>query len=141
MARFKNILVPVDFTDKNTPAIEIALDLAAASGGQVTLVHVIEKIALDTDLELAEFYAKLGTRAQAALDSLTRPFTSAGVFANQKIRYGKRLAEIVGEAAEGRFDLIVMASHRPDVQHPLQTWATLSYQVSALCPSPVLLVK
>ena len=28
-----------------------------------------------------------------------------------------------------------------DLAKPLQTWATLSYQVSVLCPCPVLLVK
>ena len=44
-------------------------------------------------------------------------------------------------ARAGKADLVVMSSHKPDLSKPLQTWATLSCQVSVLCPCPVLLVK
>jgi nucleotide-binding universal stress UspA family protein len=141
MTRFKNILVPVDFTDKNLPAIQVAVELGTASGGMLTLLHVIETIDLNTDAVLQQFYDKLQKRAEVGLDDLSQQYANAEVQIHQKVRYGKRLAEIVGEATEGRFDLVVMASHRPDIRRPFETWSTLSYQVSALCQCPVLLVK
>jgi len=139
--RFQHILIPLDFTEKSLPALDIAFELAVANRARVTLLHVIEAIHLDTDAELEQFYAKLEKRADAELERISQRFTTAGLPVDRKIRLGKRLAEIVNDAGERQADLIIMSSHKPDLERPLQTWATLSYQVSVLCPCPVLLVK
>lgn len=39
----KNILVPTDFSDESHHAYAVALQLAGRTGGQVTLLHVLEK--------------------------------------------------------------------------------------------------
>jgi universal stress protein A len=139
--RFQHILIPLDFTEKSLPAIDIAFELAVANRARVTLLHVIEAIHLETDAELEQFYAKLEKRADAELERISQRFTTAGLPVDRKIRLGKRLAEIVNDAGERQADLIIMSSHKPDLERPRQTWATLSYQVSVLCPCPVLLVK
>ena len=41
---FTKILVPVDLSDKHQQALDIAARLARESGGEVTLVHVVETI-------------------------------------------------------------------------------------------------
>lgn len=139
--RFAHILVPVDFTEKNLPALEIAQDLAVANHTRVTLLHVIETLDCDTDDETERFYSRLRVRADSELERLSQLFTAAGLEVDRKIRLGKRLREIVADSIERQVDLIVMSSHKPDLHEPTKTWATLSYQVSILCTCPVLLVK
>ncbi len=141
LPRFKHILVPVDFTEKNLAALDIAFELAVANHARVTLLHVIETMEIEADPEVEQFYARLQTRADSELERMAQRFIAANIAVDRKIRFGKRLSEIVRDSVERQADLIVMSSHRPDLQKPAQTWATLSYQVSVLCPCPVLLVK
>jgi nucleotide-binding universal stress UspA family protein len=141
LPRFQHILVPVDFTEKNLTALDLVFDLAVASRARVTLLHVIEAIDVEPDAELNRFYEKLQERADSELERLSQRFVAAGLAVDSKTRYGKRLTEIVSDIVERKADLVVMSSHKPDLAKPLQTWATLSYQVSVLCPCPVLLVK
>ncbi len=139
--RFRHLLIPVDFTEKNLPALDVAFDLAVANHARVTLLHVVEQIEGDADAELMPFYDRLRVRAESELERLSQRFDAAGLAVDRKIRFGPRLHEIVTDSVERAADLIVMSSHKPDLTQPHQTWATLSYQVSVLCPCPVLLVK
>ncbi|MFN0054032.1 MAG: universal stress protein [Planctomycetales bacterium] len=139
--RFQHILMPVDFTEKNLSALDLALDLAILHHARVTLLHVVETIDVEPDDEMNRFYAKLEDRADSELERLSQSFVADHLTVDRKVRFGKRLHEIVSDAIERNVDLIVMSSHKPDFRNPTQTWATLSYQVSMLCPCPVLLVK
>jgi len=139
--RFQHILIPLDFTEKNLAALNIAFDLAVAEHARVTLLHVVEQVGGEVDAELSEFYRRLKIRSESELESRSQRFDLAGIDVDCKTRIGQRLHEIVTDSIERSADLIVMSSHKPDLTRPLQTWATLSYQVSVLCQCPVLLVK
>jgi nucleotide-binding universal stress UspA family protein len=141
LPRFKNILVPVDFTEKNLAALEIAFELAVANRARVTLLHVIETLDVESDAEMERFYDRLEKRADAELEQMSQRFLEAGLATERKVRFGKRLAEILQSCTAHNTDLAIMSSHKPDLQRPHQTWATLSYQISVLCACPVLLVK
>ncbi len=140
-SRFQHILIPVDFTDKNLAALEIAVDLAVVNHARVTLLHVIETIGVEQDAEMEQFYSKLQIRADSELEQLSQRFAAAGLAIDRKIRFGKPLQEIVSDSQERNIDLIVMNSHKPDLRDSQQSWSMLSYQVSVGCPCPVLLVK
>jgi nucleotide-binding universal stress UspA family protein len=139
--RFRHILIPLDFTEKNLAALNIAFDIAAVNHAITTLLHVVEEIHGEQDAEVQQFYDRLRNRAEAELETLSQRFDEAGLIVERKVRIGKRLKEIVLDSVERNVDLIVMSSHKPDLTNPLETWNTLSYQVSVLCPCPVLLVK
>ncbi|MBI3865789.1 MAG: universal stress protein [Planctomycetia bacterium] len=141
LPRFSKILVPVDFTEKNLAALDIAFELAVANRARVTLLHVVETLDVESDAELEQFYDRLQKRADAELERMSQRFTAAAIAIDRKVRFGKRLPEILKCCNESGADLVIMSSHKPDLQKPQQTWATLSYQVSVLCPGPVLLVK
>lgn len=136
---FQRILAPVDLTDRNAPAIETAGRLVAA-GGTVILLHVIETLDLPFD-ELEDFYQKLETKAMDALLEMTAPLREAGVDADPHVRYGDRAEEIVAFANEERTDLVVLTSHKIDLESPGGSWTTLSYKVAILAQCPVLLLK
>lgn len=137
---FERILVPVDLTEKNRGAVETARDLAVASGGMVTLFHVIETLDLPFD-ELEDFYARLEGRAADGMEKLAAPLRDARVEVVQQVNYGERAAEIVDYAEEGGFDLVVMSSRRFDPEERARNWATVSHKVAIMSRTPVLLVK
>lgn len=139
--RFQHILVPVDFTGKNLAALDIAFEIAVQNQARVTLLHVIETIADLTDAEINDFYNRLETRANTELETMAQRFAEAGLKIDRKIRYGKRLREIVQDSIDRQIDLIVLSSHKIETDQPVENWGTLSYQISVLCQCPVLLVK
>ncbi|MFG0332577.1 MAG: universal stress protein [Maioricimonas sp. JB049] len=142
LPRFRHILIPVDFTEKNRAALEIAFEMSAHNRARVTLLHVIETLdAIEDDDDVQDLYDRLADRASSELESLVQRFSDSGQEAEYKVRYGKRVLEIVNYAADRDVDLVVMSSHPIDRQHPVQSIATVSYQVSLLCECPVLLVK
>jgi universal stress protein A len=141
LPRFKNILVPVDFVEKSLAALDIAFELAVANRARITLLHIIESVDVEYDAEMEQFYDRLEKRADSELERMAQRFLEAGLECVRRVRVGKRLAEILQSCTEHGTDLVIMRSHKPDLQQPYQTWATLSYQVSVLCPCPVLLVK
>jgi nucleotide-binding universal stress UspA family protein len=139
--RFHHLLIPLDFTEKNLAALNIAFDLAVMNHARVTMLHVIEEIRGDQDAEIVQLYDRFRHRAETELETLSQRFEEAGILVGRKVRIGKPLKEIVTDSIEHGIDLIVMSSHKPDLTKPLETFSTLSYQVSVLCPCPVLLVK
>ncbi len=144
LPRFKNVLVPVDFAEKNWAALDVAFEVAVNNKAAVTLLHVIETIdegELDADPDVTEFYRRLKQRAARELETMGQRFIESGVEVHEKIRFGKRAPEIVKFAEDHSTDLIVMSSHPLNEANPSATVVTLSYQVSLLCSCPILLVK
>ena len=142
--RFQNVLVPVDFTEKNWAALDIAFETAVVNKAAVTLLHVIETIDdgdFDDDPDVREFYRRLNERAERELETMSQRFVEAGISVQHKIRFGKRISEIVGFSIDHSIDLIVMSSHPLVDRNPAASIVTLSYQVSLLCECPILLVK
>jgi len=138
---FSRLLVPLDFTDENEPAIVIALETARRDGAEVTLLHVIEIVEHMDFEEMSDFYRKLEARAAAKLAVVTDRFTEAGVRARYEIVFGRRAQSILEQAADLKIDLIVLSSHRVDREHPALGLGTISYQVAIIARCPVLLVK
>jgi nucleotide-binding universal stress UspA family protein len=143
LPRFRHLLVPLDFTPKTRQALDVAFELAVENRARVTLLHVIETIdsAAEEDDEIREFYASLENRAWLELQESARRFEGTQVPVEQKVHRGKRAPEIVRYAAGHDVDLIVMSSHPVDLSQPGRGFATISYQVSVLCPCAVLLLK
>lgn len=137
---FRKILVPVDLTDKNIPAIELARDLAAGGRAEVTLLHIIETLDVPFD-ELEDFYMRLEETATDRLEKLAEPLRMAQIAFTGQVCYGKRAPEIVRYARDNATDLIILTSHRIDPEHPTETWMTISHQVALLAPNAVLLMK
>jgi nucleotide-binding universal stress UspA family protein len=138
---FKRILVPVDLTENSLRAVDVAYELAAQSGAQVILLHVIETIEHVSFDELKPFYNRLETSARKGLQEFAERFVAAGLEADQVVVYGHRSDEIIAYAIANGIDLILMASHRIDPDRPGHDWSSISYAVAIISPCPVLLVK
>lgn len=140
---FSDILVPVDLTEKNRAAVEVAADLArsAEADASLTLLHVIETIDHVPFEDLEDFYSTLQGKAETGLDELSALVPAGGPEIRRRVVYGHRARAIVDYAADEGCDLIVLSSHRVDPERRGEDWATISHKVAILAPCPVLLVK
>jgi nucleotide-binding universal stress UspA family protein len=136
---FRRILVPVDFTKKNSRAVRMAARLASERGAEVRLLHVIERVDAGEPQALSGFYRKLESNARQKMKELLA--ATGASQARAEILYGNRVNEILRYASEKKVDLIVMSSHRLALKHPGENWGTISYKVGILSRCPVLLVK
>ncbi len=137
---FQRIVVPVDLTEKNVRAIEVAGELARHGGGEITVLHVIETLDAPFE-ELEDFYRRLEENAQTRMTALAKPLRSLGVVHKFQIRYGKRAPEIVFFSEEQQSDLIVITSHRVDPDDTTKGFLTISHQVAIVAPCAVLVLK
>lgn len=139
---FRHLLLPVDFTEKCKPALDVALEFARQYRAMVTLLHVIETIPNSDTGEFDEFYKKLEETARGKLEKMSEVFSEKGVGGvRNEIVFGHRVEEIVRYANENNMDLMILASHRMDLKHPAEGWGTISHKVGILSQCPVLLVK
>lgn len=145
MKPFKKILVPLDFSQCSTEAIETAGDVCKRYGAEACLVHVHEPInyALPANypffvpgqLEniLAECAKRLGdAKQQAQAAGITSPQT--------QLLQGTPATEIVELATKHGFDLIMMGTHgRTGFQHALI--GSVAEKVLRRAPCAVLTVR
>ena len=120
MTAFHSILVPVDFSEPSRRALRSAVALAADLGARVTLLNVVRTpqvtsaeigmgvppgpLLVVTEDEIAEVVAR-------QLDLMARSEVPAEADASIRVRRGFPAEEIVREAAEGGYDLVVMGTH------------------------------
>lgn len=138
---FKNILVPTDFLDNDQHALDIAVRLCSMDNGKISLLHVIEVIQNTTFEEFEDFYSGLEKRSFKGLNAIIDRLDIKEITVEPGVVYGNRTREIVRYAEENSVDLIIMKSHRIDLEERSQGWGTISYKVSILAQCPVLLVK
>ena len=125
--------------------IQFAARLARALEASVTLLHVMSQIALEesakgADLEagaaeLIEGEAREGAHLEAMLEILE----DAGIEAEAVVRHGLVVDEIIAEAREGQFDMLVIGAHTtPDIVGLLSI--DLAQQIMLTVDRPILIV-
>jgi len=106
---FSTILCPLDFSAASGPLVRYAATLAAATGAELRLLHVLESQprlpesvpAEDNhDVEIAQQLARYHAAA-----------TETGVTVTTAIVQGEAAAEIVAEAQRYPADVIVIGAH------------------------------
>jgi len=128
---YRNILIPISFkVDREiVRPLKIAETLAGPDA-KITLLHVIEHLPPHAAAHMPHDYLKnLKKRRQLDLDVLSADLPSAsGV-----VIEGHSGRSILDWANRNTPDLIVLASHRPDLQDAI--WGSTSLQVvkHAIC--------
>jgi nucleotide-binding universal stress UspA family protein len=131
----------VDLSDRNRIAVDAAAGLATASGGSVTLLHVIETLQDIPVEEMEEFYVTLEQRAEDALGKWAAEFGTEACAVHASIVLGKRSQEILRHARDQGSDLIVLTSHQIDPERAGGGVGTISHQIALLASCPVLLMR
>lgn len=138
---FRQILVPTDLSPESQQALEIAVEIATLRNGTIYFIHVIKLIPHSDFEEFKDFYARLEDQAVAEMDAILANFEDSHIRIEPEILYGNRVEELLKFTDERQIDLIVMNSHKVDLENPTRGWGTISYKVGALSPCPIMLVK
>ena len=116
---FKTILVPIDILQPNSweHAIPEAIELAAVSNGIVTVMTVVRDLKAAFEGLNFPFQSELMvSKARAQLGQIASEYRDRNVVLNEEVRFGSVGREILEAAREQKADLIVMASHRPELK-------------------------
>ena len=135
MSAIKRILVPIDFSNRSAPVLELARLLADACGASLHLLHVIAYPLTDSQT--------LGHQRQDALrrlDSLLNHADREARQATTSCELGTPANAIVSYADENAIDLIVMGTHWHGPT-PQMVTGSIAEAVLGLAPCAVLAVK
>ncbi len=138
---FKHILVPTDLTDRNRKAMEIAVKMALEDCAKITLLHVVETIDDAESDDFRKFYRQLGSRAARKMNEIIEECRREELVIDKQVLFGKRVHEILNFADINGIDLIILSSHRLEMENASEGWGTISFKVGVLSHCPVMLVK
>jgi len=111
---YQHILVAIDLTDECDPVIRRARELAEASGATLSMVHIVEPMAMafggDVPMDLSQLQQQQFDQAKEKLEKLKikYPQMKAG---ESHLVYGQPRQEIHQLAKNQNCDLIVVGSH------------------------------
>jgi universal stress protein A len=138
--QIRKILVPTDFSDSARHAVAYAVSLAEEFHAEITLLHVVEEMAVGyaSDLfpvPMNEVFIEISAYARKELASLAQGIE--GVTVHQSLLQGKPSSEIVRVARDESFDMIVLGTHgRGVLDHAL--FGSTTERVVRNAPCPVL---
>ena len=115
---FKNILVAVDLEDDThiDELLRIASDIANTHGAQVHLLNVVAAAPAVVSQFLPENYEKMASETiEKELAALAAKVDLAEGAADSFVRFGDVYKEILAHADKIDVDLIIVASHKPNV--------------------------
>ena len=127
---FKQIVVPVDFSDCSLDALEYGTYIAKDFDASLTLLHVLESVAYDDDPMLAR-HGRLMDGIDSQLRSYARAIQSVGVSVRQFIRDGVP-ADTAG--LHGVPDLRSQATQEKDTEKRKKLYAEFQRLVVADVP-------
>jgi nucleotide-binding universal stress UspA family protein len=113
--RYGHILCALDFSPPSSKGLELALSLARESGGDVTVLHVVEALSED-ELEgfppvgVRQHVDQLTATARQRLHAAVPREAHAWARITETVRYGRAALAILREAEERRADLIVLGA-------------------------------
>ena len=120
----EKVLLCTDGSDAAHSAVKFAARLLGGSGCRVTLLMVVEQEALyppvATDGMLYPEVVMppvdglgevLEQRAEGILEGNTGSLAEAGIEVERKVLVGSPASEIIGEAADGGYDMIILGRH------------------------------
>jgi len=111
---YQHVLVAVDFTEECHPVIQRAQALAQACNARLSLVHVVEPMAMafggDVPMDLSMLQQQQFEQARERLNTFSGQYPELA--ADQRhLAYGQPRQEIHRLAEEQQCDLIVVGSH------------------------------
>ena len=142
---FKQILVPIDFSDCSVGALDYALALGQKLGTKLTLLHVVEPAVYQENYlmspnSLDETNQNLIAAGRDRLAALRTKVTTHGLPVETLVRMGRAQSEISDTAKAIGSDLIVMGTHgHGGLKHVLL--GGTAERVVRQAPCPVLTVR
>ena len=117
---YRRILVSIDVNQPSSweKALPVAIELCRTFGAQLKLLCVVPDFGMPIVAQSfpADYAERAQSEAKVALEKLSAELVPPGIDVEQLVGYGTIYDEIMKTAKKGSCDLIVMASHRPELK-------------------------
>ena len=139
-----HVLVPIDFSSYAEQALDYAIALAQKLQARVTLLHVIQPLAV-VNVEgglwpSSTFLQDLEAAVTRDMEGYLARVTAAGLAGEIVVGHGVPFQEILDTAKKRQVDLIIMGTHgRTGLVHVLL--GSVAEKVVRLAPCPVLIAR
>jgi nucleotide-binding universal stress UspA family protein len=142
--RIKSILVPLDFSTPSRQTLAYAVEVARQFQAKLTLLHVVEPVAMPDFAAAFPLVLEPGEMVAAARTELAQAVQAAGVppalVEKLLVRVGRSFHEIATAARSRKADLIIISTHGyTGVKHALL--GSTTERVVRHAPCPVLVVR
>ena len=139
---FKHLLVPIDFGESSSEALEVAVELAMRFHSRLTLVHVYEipsYVYGGMTYATADLFAPIEDAAREHLEKTLRVVHKRVPGATSVLRRGAPATEVLDLVERMRPDLVVLGTHgRKGLRRVLI--GSVAEKIVRLSPVPVLTV-
>lgn len=145
---FRRLIVATDGSHTSELALEEAINLAKALGAQMRIVHAVDEVTLNWDVEYPspdDFWQAMARSGRDILDKAGAIAKRAGVAADTKLieidTLGRRIPEVIAEEADAwPADLIIVGTHgRRGLSHVLL--GSVAEGIVRVANKPVLLIR
>jgi universal stress protein A len=139
-----HVLVPLDFSTYAEQALDYAIALAQKLQARVTLLHVIQPLAI-VNVEgglwpTSTFLQDLEAAVTRDMEGYLARVTAAGLEGEMVVVHGVPFQEILDTAKARQVDLIIMGTHgRTGLTHVFL--GSVAEKVVRLAPCPVLVAR
>jgi len=116
MYKYKNILVPTDFSSGAENAISHAIDIAKSMNARIHLLNVVQPVVYPIGIEIAHesllnLEKELEENSRKSLEKICTKLSLDGIDNVYKVLMGKAHKVIIDYANENEIDLTVIATH------------------------------
>ncbi len=111
----KKILLPVEYFAEEPEIINEAVDIAKKFGSKITIFHVdntqimISRLQYEAYIDRKAFEDKPDNKEN--IDKIIKLYEDEGLEVEVKQKMGDPASEIITEAEEGDYDLVIMRTH------------------------------
>ena len=117
---FKDILLPVDLGNRESQekAVSAAIETAKAFGSNLHVMTIVPDFGMSivSGFFPVDFEEKALSEANKQLHAFADQVIPEGIHVQHIVGHGTIYEEILNFANEHKIDLIIMASHRPELQ-------------------------
>jgi nucleotide-binding universal stress UspA family protein len=138
MKRFRNILFVADRDDGLDTALERAVAVSRTNAARLTVMDVTPDAGLDSYLRRTydvDLNARLREQRLESLESLTRPYTDAGVPVFTTVATGTLFLEVIRAVQRNAHDLVMKVAHATGLVPAL--FGSDDMHLLRKCPCPV----
>jgi len=142
---FRQILVPIDFSEFSRDAISHAKYLANEFGATVRILHIVEEVIhpsfyVTGQTSLTAWYPEVEATTLKEMKRIAEEAPGPQVPLEFHIKEGRAAVDIIGFVKKNEIDLIVMASHGlTGIEHLLL--GSVTEKVVRMSPCPLLTLK
>lgn len=145
MFAVSSLLVPTDFSENATHALQYAKEIAKGTTATLHLLHIVEPVVYPADwsyaqVGFADIEQELVENAEKELKTLSDALTAEGFKVVTAVKRGRASDEICAYAADNKISIVAIGTHgRSGFEHFL--FGSTTERVLRRSPCPVLSVR